>query len=83
MNEYKVVNLNLKILLVMGGWIVGSLIYLNMVFIVVNCKEFIDFVIDWLWKYNFDGFDMDWEYLVNRDGKFYDKENFVYFCKVI
>lgn len=62
---------------------VGSKLYLDMVVFFENRWIFINVFIFWFRKYDFDGFDMDWEYLVNRDGKFYDKENFVYFCKVI
>lgn len=34
-------------------------------------------------NYKFDGLDLDWEYPTKRDGKPYDRENFVLLVKVM
>ena len=45
-------------------------------------KVFIDSVISFLRKYEFDGLDIDWEYPSNRGGSYDDKENYSVFLEV-
>jgi len=43
-------------------------------------RKFINSVIPFLKRYNFDGLDLDWEYPANRGGKPEDK---VYFLQIL
>ncbi|GJQ66213.1 hypothetical protein Trydic_g4271 [Trypoxylus dichotomus] len=69
-------NSNLKALLAIGGWNEGSIKYSNMVSQPSCRSTFIDSVISILGTYDFDGFDLDWEYPSQRGGATTDKENF-------
>ena len=44
---------------------------------------FVENVVRFVKKYNFDGFDFDWEYPNQRGGKFEDKQNFVETLKLL
>lgn len=66
-----------------GGWNVGSGVFLLMVVFIESWLFFVNFVIDFFWKYDFDGMDLDWEYLICWGGRFEDKENFVKLVKVL
>jgi chitinase len=83
----KQANPNLKTLLAIGGWndcepLVGKNCekYANMASTAANRRRFIDSVVPFLARYNFDGFDLDWEYPTFRGGRPEDKANFALLC---
>ncbi|KPM07813.1 Sar s 15 allergen (chitinase-like protein) [Sarcoptes scabiei] len=71
------VNKNLKTLIAIGGWNEGSTKYSQMAANPESRKVFVQSVLDFLERYDFDGLDMDWEYPGSRGGKHEDKQNFV------
>lgn len=70
-------NPDLKTLVAIGGWNEGSIKYSKMAADASARARFVDSVVAFLAKYNFDGLDMDWEYPGSRGGSSYDKQNFV------
>jgi chitinase len=73
----KAKNPKLKTIIAIGGWNEGSLKYSAMAENPSTRKIFVDSVVEFCKKYNFDGLDMDWEYPAARGGKPVDKVNFV------
>jgi chitinase len=65
-----------------GGWGEGSENYSIMAADPAKRKKFIDSVLIFVKKFDFDGVDMDWEYPGRRGGIPEDKENFVTLMKV-
>lgn len=82
MTQLKSKNPDLKVTLAVGGWNEGSQNYSRMAMSVDSRRKFIGSVISYVTKYNFDGFDLDWEFPSQRGGAKEDKENFVLLVKV-
>ena len=60
--DLKYVNPKLKITLAIGGWNEGSTKYSEMARDPEKRKTFVESVVEFLKKHNFDGLDLDWEY---------------------
>ncbi|XP_022662425.1 chitinase-3-like protein 1 [Varroa destructor] len=73
----KAKNPRLKTIIAIGGWNEGSIKYSAMAESPSSRKIFVDSVVEFCKKYNFDGLDMDWEYPASRGGKSKDKQNFL------
>ncbi|TMS15944.1 Acidic mammalian chitinase [Larimichthys crocea] len=80
-NALKNKNGNLKTLLSVGGWNFGSTGFSQMVLSSANRQTFINSVISFLRKYEFDGLDIDWEYPANRGGSYQDKQYYSVFLE--
>ncbi|CAK9294983.1 unnamed protein product [Gordionus sp. m RMFG-2023] len=76
-------NPKLKIMLAIGGWTHGGLSFSLMAEDPVKRLAFITDVVQQLIQFNFDGFDLDWEYPGNteRGGRKMDKDNFLTLVK--
>lgn len=70
-----------KALIAIGGWNEGSQTFSEVAANPNIRAQFVQNVITFLKTYNFDGFDVDWEYPNQRGGKPADKENFVILIK--
>jgi len=75
--DLKYVNPKLKITLAIGGWNEGSTKYSEMARDPEKRKTFVESVVEFLKKHNFDGLDLDWEYPAKRGGIPEDKDNFI------
>ncbi|CAG5127411.1 unnamed protein product [Candidula unifasciata] len=74
-------NPDLKILLAAGGWKIGSKPFLPVIKNEETWKTWVSHVIVYLRKYNFDGFDMDWEFPTWRGSGPEDKQKFTLLMK--
>ncbi|CAK1548864.1 unnamed protein product [Leptosia nina] len=72
---------HLKVTLAIGGWNEGSIKYSKMAASAETRSKFVQSVLFFLDKYNFDGLDLDWEYPAKRDGRPEDKANYVSLVK--
>ena len=82
-NATKAKNPNLKTLLAVGGWTLGSAPFSTIVSSSALRKNFATTSAAFLRTYGFDGLDLDWEYPVLRGGAPSDKDNFILLLKVI
>ncbi|KAI1283831.1 Endochitinase [Halotydeus destructor] len=74
---------DLKVLLAVGGWAEGGEKYTKMVETRERRDIFVADVMDYMTRYGFDGFDLDWEYpgATDRQGRYQDKDNFLKLVK--
>ncbi|RUS91647.1 hypothetical protein EGW08_000620, partial [Elysia chlorotica] len=77
----KKANPSLKVLLAVGGWLIGSEPFLPVVRSEASRAAFIQNVVAYLRRHGFDGFDMDWEFPATRGSPPQDKFRFTQLMK--
>ncbi|XP_011688020.1 PREDICTED: chitinase-3-like protein 1 [Wasmannia auropunctata] len=70
-----------KTLIAIGGWNEGSARYSAVVANPATRARFVKNTVDFVLKYGFDGFDVDWEYPNQRGGKPEDIQNYISLLK--
>ena len=81
-NALKKRNPNLKTLLAVGGWNMGSAPFTKMVATAESRQDFADHSLTFLKSRGFDGLDLDWEYPANRGSPPEDKKRLTLLVKV-
>lgn len=76
-NKLREQSSGLKTLIAIGGWNEGSTKYSQVVANPTLRAKFVKNIVEFVQKYGFDGFDLDWEYPNQRGGKPEDVQNFV------
>ncbi|KAK0085497.1 hypothetical protein PV325_005030 [Microctonus aethiopoides] len=82
-NKLREKNPSLKTIIAIGGWNEGSKNYSEMAKTAKGREEFSTNAVEFVKKYNFNGFDLDWEYPARRGGALEDKKNFIELLKVM
>lgn len=75
-------NPKLRVLLAVGGWVVGSVPFIPISSSQEHRWQFAENVVRYLRKYGFDGVDMDWEFPATRGSPPEDKFRFTALLKV-
>ncbi|XP_046404203.1 chitinase-3-like protein 1 [Ischnura elegans] len=75
-NALKSRNPSLKTIMAIGGWNQGSATFSRVVNNAALRRKFVDNIVAFVKQYGFDGFDLDWEYPVQRGGSPNDKTAF-------
>ncbi|XP_055330050.1 probable chitinase 10 [Paramacrobiotus metropolitanus] len=82
-NALKNLNPDLRVLIAIGGWNMGSTVFSNLAMDPEKRKFFINTTFTFLDRWNFDGLDIDWEYPTQRGGIKDDFDNFATWVKEI
>lgn len=83
LNNLKLANPELKTLLAVGGWNMGTKPFSDMARNKKHRRAFIDSSVRFLRKWEFDGLDLDWEFPAKRDGsRKEDRESFTHLVRV-
>lgn len=84
-NELRKINPNLKTLVAIGGWNQRSEKYSKMSSTAESREQFANDAVKFVKKYEFDGFDIDWEYPANagQGGVPADYNNYVELLKIV
>lgn len=82
-NELRKLSPKTKTLVAIGGWNEGSEKYSKMASTPESREEFANNAVEFVKKYNFDGFDIDWEYPAQRGGAPGDVKNFIELLKIM
>ncbi|XP_012275650.1 chitinase-3-like protein 1 [Orussus abietinus] len=80
-NRLKQLSPTTKTLVAIGGWNEGSIKYSAVMKNPSLRSTFVNNVVNFVEKYGFDGFDVDWEYPAQRGGSAEDVQNFVQLLK--